>query len=259
MTERWRPKAITNNTEWAEVKHFHPVKNGRDRFGNRLFVSPDLAYFDRTKDKIKAGILISPAGEELIKKHPGILKQIDSAILLSKDMHTGEVVPIGEDMTLEAIEGGNQSRVYVLTLGENGKEKYVIKIHQPSAFIHQPYINEMLQSQSVATDLEDELSSLGVEMPTFLFASGQVSCSKYEDEDGNYNALNDHEKFKKLADLLVEYIKEKRDIDLLWANIKIDLPVYNDDLLRDKIYADFRSKSDGTVVWIDPFCHRSLR
>lgn len=254
-------RELTRYTEGARVKHFTPEKGEWDRFGNYLYVSKDLAYLDGTGDKVKAGILISPEGGKFIKQHPGVLKEIDSALSNLEDADgnniLGQSINLGNDGTLETKVGGGQSNFYILTVD---REKYAIKTHVPDDLghvdglymnmnVYQPYINEMLQTQSLAMDLKSELSSLGVKMSTFLFASGQVSCSRYEVDERNYNALNE-KKLENLMEVAEKYLlKEKSKKNQLWDHVQIDLNSY---MIR-KALKNFRTKKDGTMVWIDPF------
>jgi len=56
----------------ASLKYFIPLaefsdKVHRDRFGNRVFTSPDKGYVDRQGDINKAALLVSPQGALLQK------------------------------------------------------------------------------------------------------------------------------------------------------------------------------------------------
>lgn len=74
MQERYLPEEVFKEPN-ATVRHFAPEKGQRDRFGNRLFVSRNLAYLDGVGKEVKAGILISPEGQKFITQNLGILKE----------------------------------------------------------------------------------------------------------------------------------------------------------------------------------------
>ncbi|MBI2626738.1 MAG: hypothetical protein HYW77_00635 [Parcubacteria group bacterium] len=261
LPERYAEQKLRED-KTATVKHFKEEKNGRDRFGNRLFRSPDLSYFDRDYDAIKASLLLSPFGERLIKSYPGLLKEIERGLIEIENtfqegtMKPKEWVDLSSGAKLKALTRGGQSKVYVLEIGE---EKYILKTEVPKmrhfGDVSQPYINEMLQAQSIEADLREELNKLGIKMPTFLFASGQVSCIKFENgtEPSQEEVLA---KASKLVELLVGYIKKKQiEKDELWKNIRIDLA----NRLKMAIKTDnFIKKDDGSYVWIDPFYYEDI-
>lgn len=256
MGERYEPRALVTGAPGL-VKHFTPEKGSRDRFGNRLFPSKELTYLDGIKETTKAGILISSLGQEFVRANPGILKDIAhglSQLETNGEARAGEVVDLGNGRTLEARETGGQSNFYILTVGS---EKYAVKTRSArseATGAAQPYINEMLQTQSVARDLRDELFDLRVEFSEFLFASGQVSVTRYEEDVENYDALN----IDRLTDLktaLLGYVLERRfDQDPLWDNINVDLPLGTFKGVVTALH-NFRTKPDGTLVWIDPFIY----
>lgn len=65
----------------VSIRHFKPLEGGRDRFGNRFFKSPELAFTDREGEKSKAGLLLSKTGEEFIKNNPGILRKLEEGLI----------------------------------------------------------------------------------------------------------------------------------------------------------------------------------
>jgi len=254
MPERYNPKnVLTGDTDGAKVKYFTPEQNRRDRFGNRMLISKDLAYLDRSNDKVKAGILISPEGEKFIKQNPGIIKKIDSALSFfeTHGKYREEIVDLDDGVTIEIGKGGNQSEFYILTAGG---ERYAIKTNA-LFWVHQPYINEMLQSQSLATDLKDALSELKVRMSTFLFASGQVFCTRYEENVKNYDEETEErlERVDRLELAVSAYVvRKKSEHDPLWENIEVDIP-YTNFQRQETIRRNFMLQPDGVMVWIDPF------
>jgi hypothetical protein len=270
MNEQYNSKGeLTRDTVGAKVKHFTPEKGEWDRFGNFLFVSNDLAYLDGLGDKVKAGILISPEGGKFIKQNPGIINEIDNALSILETKE-GKNVPyksvnLSSGGNLQAITTGGQSNFYILTM--KNAERYAIKTHAPTRKsklaedliiefnLHQPYINEMLQTQALATDLKNELDSLHVKMSSFLFASGQVSCTRYEEDEKPYlSKLFDlNRKFlKELKSIALTYIEKRSKDNSLWDFIYVDLETDSAEGL-DKSASNFRTKADGTLVWVDPF------
>lgn len=225
--------------------------------GNRIFTSPNLAYYDREEDLVKAAILVSSEDESFIKKHRGILNLIDKGLrLMEHSLEPGtfkernEVV-LEEGIEIKRISRGGQSNVYLLTVDG---EKYVIKTHIPrkigSGDVRQPYINEMLQVQLLKRDLGNELEKLGVVLPTFLFASGQVVCVKFEEGE----RPEEHELINILPPLVEKirnYIANQiRQGNSLFQNIDLDLV---SDLERKIKVENFIKRPDGKFVLIDPF------
>ncbi len=263
MNERFLPKEIIRDlsaSASASVRHFKQEGNtNKDRFGNQLLTSRDFAYLDNVEKVVKAGILISPEGQKFIADNPGILKAIDRGLFLSEIEGNGAAfdkreIDLGNGRVLQWQTKGAQSNFYVLKID---KEKYAIKTHVLSRGrqlnMYQPYINEMLQTQSLALDLKNELARLRVEMQTFLFASGQVSCTRFEKDEGSIESLLDQGKINDLKKATLEYVLEKRyNKDPLWENINIDLSA-SKMVLGLTLLRNFRKKLDGTVVWIDPF------
>jgi len=257
--ERFFPREIIRDQD-AEVKHF--TREGqRDRFGNRLFTSRDLAYPDGSGERVKAGLLISSEGENFIKRQRGILKDISWGLSQIETPGKGtpeRFIDLGGGRTLEAITTGGQSNFYILSV--NG-EKYAIKTHAPPRKgheeIHQPYVNEMLQSQTVALDLARDLAALKIRMPDFLFASGQVSCSRYEADTGRQEVhmADLLDKLNNLEALMLPYIVKREDSgDPLWRNADVDIPTRLEDRMAT-VVQNFRIRSNGTLVWIDPFVY----
>src|SRR6266498_438957 len=230
---RFKEDAFHENPQ-AVLRHFTPLplQEGetipRDRFGNRVFTSADKGYVDREGKETKAAILVSPKGETFIKANLGILNDINKGLIslttnLKPDSQweTIDEIDLGKNRKMKKMSEAGQSNIYLL---ETDSEKYVVKIkadnprtkdNPPS----QPYINEMLQSQMIATDLSSELNEAGISMPTFLFASGQVSCTKFEN--------GEHPNTQELSNKLYEFIPKvqtymRNQQTDLWQNIAQD-------------------------------------
>ncbi len=247
-------------------------KSEKDRFGNRYLTSKvlsrfghkspsseEFSYSDNVGSETSAGILISPEGQKFIAEHPGILRKIEEGLVSFETnfKKPNSTIDLRQGISLQATVAGSQSHVYILRIGA---EKYVLKTHiflEPEEKkLYQPYINEMLQTQTIATDLKSDLEKLKVKMSNFLFASGQVSCTRFEEDVKNYAAL-DKDRLIDLYLSISNYILEKRyDNDPLWENITMDLPVSSPKLAITALN-NFRTKPDGTIVCIDPFIYNT--
>lgn len=237
------------------IRHFLPVSGGRDRYGNRIFSSRNLpgllgrlrrpGYLDSEGHKTRAALLVSVEGERLIRENPGILNGIDEG--LTKLQSGVEVVELGENQTLKSFSRGAQSFVSLL---EIGNRKWVIKTRRKkSDNVSQPFINEMLQIQALQKDLGPELAKINVELPTYLFASGQMLCRSFA--EGTHPSVNDAdftEKWGMLNDLIRDYV-EKRLIerDHLWSGIILDFLTV-DGFRKTN---NFIKKPDGILACID--------
>ncbi len=241
-----------------KVRHYHKEpKASRDQFGNKLFSSDKYCYFDNEGIETTAGLLLSPAGEQMVKTNKGILEDIERGILImTKERHAGtlknkEHAELGNGRRMTLIMRGGQSQVYRL---ETGTESYVVKInaatHIGMARVDQPYINEMLQCQALAQDLQEELAAAGISLPTFMFASGKVSCTEFiaghqPTEAELMIALRKNNLLRKLT----AYLMKKHRTDPLWKSIEFDLV----NSLNDRLKTDnFIKRDDGDLVWIDP-------
>jgi hypothetical protein len=257
-SERFNPPEIIRDPS-AQVKHFKPEENGRDRFGNKFLSSPNLAYLDGSKDKVKAGMLISLEGQSFIQKNPKILQDIERGLAILEKPHEGvpeTVIDLGGGRAIEKVTSGGQSNFYILTINE---ERYAIKTHvsirDGRGDMHQPYINEMLQTQSMAEDLKVPLKHLRVEMAKFLFASGQVSCTLFEEGAKNLEAL-DPKRLEVLERVAKIYIaKQHENHNPLWEQIFVDGPLVGDKNVAPTALNNFKVRADGTMVWIDPFIY----
>lgn len=269
--ERFHGNKLTTNP-LATYDYFHPTENGKDRFGNRIFKSPELAYLSgREKTPTKAALLISSAGNNFIQNNNGILSDIDKGLIqlgpsvlsLSFGQKNVEINPVelGNGRKMSYLASGAQSHVFLL---EANQEKYIVKMRNPKLpelfSIFQPYINAMLQVQSVQADIGDELSKLGVVLPTYLFASGQVVCIKFE--EGKHPVKKEVDGIKdQLRDITYEYInKEMRAENKLWNNVKVDLKNIPHRVFgkTSNLTTNMIKNSEGKLVWIDMFKYESL-
>lgn len=257
---RYKPKDLFPSPE-AVIEHFQPDAWGKDRFGNRFFSSRDLAYTDRSdQHSVKAGLLVSPAGENFIKTNPHILRDISRGLATATgDSFAGypkDFVEISPGRKIKHLNSGGQSAVFIM---ETGESKYLVKIKKGVApgfvDVTQPYTNEMLQVQSLAADLEPNLKELGVRLPDYLFASPVVAVRKYEEgEESTEVEIN--EKFRQLNELVRNYISDQRSNgNSLWKHILVDMRSPLGDLRTQ----NFIRNHQGELVWIDPVYYSSKK
>lgn len=245
----------------AELRHFIPLDDQteggvkRDRFGNRIFVSHTLGYKDRDYHPTKAALLVSPPGQEFIKNNRGILVYIADrfkALNPTRGSRPNRSLDLDATRSIRRIKRGSQSTIYILRTGDEEtiiKTKRLTHSWDYSDDFSQPYINEMLQCQALSTDLGEKLDSCGVEMPTFLFASGQVACRRFErGEKPTPQELT--QRIRKLIYLVEDYIFEQQGKDIaLWNNISAD--PRTQDAIPGSV-GNFIKRPDGKIVWIDP-------
>ncbi|MGE5041376.1 MAG: hypothetical protein ACM3IJ_00545 [Candidatus Levyibacteriota bacterium] len=253
----------------ANFPHFRPEKDtGKDRFGNRFFSSLKTAFLDREGNSFKAGVLVSPEGEEFLKENLGILQDIDKG--LTKMTEIGEskrvisgAIDLGGQRSLAFLGQGAQSDAFML---ETPTGRYVVKkgreskTEQPSVLNRrQPYINEMLQIQELSEDLRKEIAKKGIFFPTFLFASSHVSCEAYE-EGVPVTSDQQAESIKAFAALVNKTVQKKNSLPL-WRNIEADV-IKKVTPYGDKTYEvplnDLVKRQDGTIVWLDPLMYNSV-
>lgn len=240
-------------------EEFSVQKDGNvDRFGNQHFISKEFVYNKRSENKnVFANILISPEGQKFIASHPRILHALEKGLETIETRPMNELpkpINLEDGSVLRYITSGGQSNAYIL---ETKEGKYIIKTKLnasgllfPRMEIDQPYVDEMSQTQSIAEDLKDELLKLKVKMPKFLFASGQISCTLFEEEEKNMSALT-KERVDKLFYLVSRYIEtKKKEQDPLWKNIEVDNHGNEETIARN-----FVTKKNGTIIWIDPFLY----
>lgn len=247
----------------AAVRHFRPklqdrlagLRNPtvqRDTYGNRLFTpsgeAADATYYDRRARPTRASLLLSNEGEHWLGQNPGVLQDINRGLIaLTHQPTPGAVLPTAVDlnqnrrlsrMAFPSVNSGHrQSVIYVL---ETPGGKYVIKTANQSNDLAQPYINEMLQTQQLAHDLGKDFAAAGVELPRYLFATGQISCTEFVEgttpsRDEVDSATED------LRTQVSRYIR--RQPRSLWSGITSDmLNPYN-----------YIRRPNGSLVCVDPF------
>lgn len=244
------------NLEKPKILHFEPTINGRDRFGNRIFTSQTYSYTDRENQLVKGGLLVSEIGLLFLKNNPQFLKIISAFLDTADEQSDPErIIAINENCKARFLAKGGQSLVFMIEIGNS---KYILKTERAKKESEkfnpsQPYINEMLQSQSVSEDLKHELKELGIEMPEFLFATGQMSFIKYAEGETLQNEDNIFlsDKINKLGEVVQKYIQDRLNEGVtLWNNIRIDIRKWHNSSIN---LENFIKKKDGTVVWIDPF------
>lgn len=247
--QRYLPHTL--KTGEADIKHFIPVNGLEDRFGNRIFRSSRLIYSDRSHDQVRAALLVSSAGREFIRSNPKILRDIDRGLTL---VRRDQPVEISPGRRLERWKGGSQSWANLLTIDG---QRFVVKTQSTgiaAGLYSQPFINEMLQVQASQTDLGDKLDQFRVEMPTFFFASGQVSCVEFV--EGTEAVEDDLRPFvNRLYRTVKNYVDDQEDAgNRLWEGVFIDLmKFYPITQIRAN---NFVKRPDVKLVWIDPFFFR---
>lgn len=230
----------------------------RDQFGNRIFHSTKYWYFDNEYNERIAELLISTEGKKMIQAHRGILHDIERGMLIMMtERQTGSLqnkkrAELGDNRRMSLVSQGGQSLVYLLEIGD---KKYIIKrkaaLASGLANVSQPYINEMLQCQTLAHELKTELERSKISLVPFMFASGKTSCVEFIEgahpsEEELMSALTKNNLLHKL----VTFLEVKRTTDPVWKNIQFDL--LNN--LEQKLKTDnFIKRVDGSLVWIDPF------
>lgn len=246
----------------AEPKFYERAQNGKDRFGNRFFSSPDLGYIDRKGDAVKAGMLVSPEGVNFLRTNQGILNKLDAGLTSPKlketDTAHDDYLDLGDGVKMAGFAAGGQSMLYMVKVGD---EYYILKTklnRKDGLDASQPYINEMLEIQSMGADLKDELAKFSVVMPECLFASGQMMLRKYEAGQRFIYVNNwSHQEEEAFSQLVRGYIKgeiEKRNP--LWENVKADLVGSRFPGSYEFKADNFIKREDGKLVWFDPFVYR---
>lgn len=118
----------------------------------------------------------------------------------------------------------------------------------------------MLQVQTVQADPDivralgmlEERQKIRIRFPTFLFASGQISCTAYEGDE-EASIINIINKGYFLQELIEKFV-QKQTGDL-WKNIAVDIVnLYG--LVKN---SNFIIRPDGTLVLVDPFYYTTLR
>lgn len=249
----------------SEVPYFvvDPA-TGKDRFGNKLWKSPDKTFVDHTGEKRQASLLISPEGSELLKRHSGLLKKIDSGLAQFEPVHpqdsfqpSGEIIDLGDGWKLQEWKAGDYSIVYILS---NNQEQYVVKApittetvdfnkkRQPQL----PYHDEMLMTQALSTDLAEQLEEAGVRFPAQYFASAHVLVSEFIEGNPISRAVKESLLYspdgrRTIGQDISEYVNRagmKENTPWNAASLDFVHPARNQDMIVE---------ADGTVVLTDPF------
>lgn len=101
----------------------------------------------------------------------------------------------------------------------------------------------MLQVQSIAKDLAPQLAELEVDMPTFLFATGQMSCTEYVEGSHPETTEETRKNLKLVESLAGGYTQQQESKgNALWQEIFVD----------PGRYSNFLQRSGGKLVWVDP-------
>ncbi len=218
--------------------HFHPGLGGLDRFGNRLFTSIERwVYPTVSGDILPAALLVSPEGNKFLRSHLGILTALDDSLKQpdQKDLQIDE-----KGATLSKLRNGSMSTAYLLALGD---EEYVVRTPRfpmGQDKFPQPYINEMLQIQDLSMALNEQLVQLGITLPTYLLATGQVSIVTYLKPRGRFE--QPPKIWRRAIDLVTRYVSDQRNSgDVLWQDVHCDINP-----------KDFVPLIGGTVGWVDP-------
>lgn len=257
------PERFSNTIPWlirpdAPVRHVvtkedHPDGKKRDKFGNRLIVSHTKSYLDRAGNETRAALLVSKKGDTFLGQNPNIIDNIEHGVYVLQNAASNREIDLGNNRSMKRVRSHAhaQSKLFLL---ETNDKKYMIKTPATVEARHknfrQPYINEMLQSQTLAADLDKILSQAQIEMPTFMFASGQMSCTEYIEgvkPDGAYLL----QKIKPIAEIIEEFIQSQQND--LWNNIYQDAFTRIGSELHLLRPDNFVQRVDGTLVWVDPF------
>ena len=257
-------------------------KVSRDGLGNRIIASKELAYETTEGRLAKAALLVSPAGEAFIKCNPGILRDLNNGLVEIEKFHKSEYeksiaslstadyylahklprewkqLSLGRD--IYPLSEGSESYVYVLRVSENTEAdppsykyytiktaKYENKVSKNT--IDQPYINDLLQNQTLTKERGSELNEIGVHVPEQYFATSELICTEFTPAQERKTQDSDARMYAAIT-IAEDMINEKKSSnDNLWANI------YPDYLQLDYSMpnGNFMTQRDLTLSWIDPF------
>ncbi len=246
-----------------KFKHFKPINNGRDQFGNRLFSARKQGlyapgYVDREGKQYKAVLLISPEGEKLIKHNPGILNDIDRGVTAINNWESSIVLSENPKRSLSKIWSEYNNRLARLQLGEN---EYLLKWLNQEKLVdkylaYQPFINEMLQVQEVQKKFGEELlrEDVNVILPTYFFASGFLLCKTYESGKPASPEPKILERIDKALYIVMEYVWKQTEVKgSLWENVHFDTQDWiTGTMVRTN---NFILRPDNKLAWVDPFTY----
>ncbi len=264
--KRFRPDSVKPAEHFhnpIEADSFRPLPGtDRDKFGNRFVSSgilgnPEKGYMDKDHPNARAGFLISPEGQRLIKANPGLLSQIDGALVLCDDGEVGKSSKkISEILSVAALDQGGQSKLYKFFI--NGST-YVGKTQTQQEisvyYNNQSYVTEMLQIQTLAAEKAKQLEQINVALPEIYFATSQFMLREFirgKELDSQATARIE----SPLIELLGEFLRQKRRQDSrLWSGVKSDLNYSGQDFKTN----NFIQEESGRVVMIDPFAYYNLK
>lgn len=246
-----------------KIRHFQPLKNGRDQFGNRVFSAHKKGlytpgYMDREGVKYKAALLISTEGEQFIKENPGILNDIDRGISAINNWESSIVLSEKPERSMHKIWSEYNRRLARLRLGRN---EYLLKWLDQEGLTdryraYQPFINEMLQIQDLQKKFAKELlrKDVNVVLPTYFFASGFLVCKSYEPGEPPSPTPEILERIDKALSIVMEYVWEQTEVKgSVWGNVHFDT---HDWIVGKTIRTDnFILRPDNKLAWIDPFTY----
>ncbi len=247
----------------ATVPYFRPDETGHDAHGNSFLTSWRYAYLERAgpssealsqllpEQVTRAGLLVSPEGQNIIRANPGMLRQLDEAlgrIRLSTEASQFSSQPVGKNGSLRYYDRGSLTDVYLLQIPGNDIALRIIcypDTDQPFGIGKQPYIKEMLQMQELQATLGGCLSELKVRFPQWYFASGLVGAREFIHGRSGHEVPETLERLYDIAEITKDYVKkQKQQGNELWLGVETD------HRKRNCVIED-----DGTLVLIDLFTY----
>lgn len=242
-------------------EHFYPLSDSeRDKFGNRIFSSKNKIFLDREGQELQASLLVSPDGDVLLKKYPGLLTKLEAGLRELEDLKlkerflTKDKVDLPNLGTLETLVQGGQAKVYKLSLPKDSLAVKTI-LHYYNNRVDQPFINEMLQMQELANEAGRELNGQNIYLPKYYFASGQVLAREYVKGDRPQHAEL-LPVLKKGQIILQKFIEARQqNNNRLWENVHLDIRTKNfSGWLTEYFKQDnFVKTEDGKFFCIDLF------
>lgn len=222
--------------------------------GNKVFRSSKLAFIDRSGQDCEATLVITSLGQGIVRENPQLLRKVEKALYVLKNAvklpsyQPIDMVDLGNGITLKSLSRGGQSIVYLL---EVSGRKFVVKIKAPvikwNGNISQPYLYEMLQQQQLAAGLAKELEESNILLPKWLFSSSEVACLEFVEgsppTQDELKACFTQELWAKLV-----AFKKRQSKVALWQNIEFD--IFQNNVFKQN---NFLRRTDGKIVWIDPF------
>lgn len=247
------PRELNRNPKFRDL----PVKQ-LEQFGNQLFISPNLSfrenYFQQISgDRRAARLLIATEGQELFGRHKKLLSQLDRALSAINTSQRETDVRTLSNLNLEQLNSSGQAISYRTQIGvDDLKVREIQSVGPKIDGVAQPLYKEMLQVQTATRELKPQLEELGIELPLYYFASGQVALMRFE--LGDYPAITPEfeEKVIKFKSILDQYIRQKKiQQDPAWSLVKSDVIDPGDQQVRVNNF--IQRSSDGAIVCIDPF------